>query len=153
MFWFSFPEIIYGSIISHRRLKNSYASIRGKNLIKRVMKYKDCSKCIRLCSVNFSEFERQAVFDNFWSIADIEMQRFYLSSLVERVDKVNTASASIHSRRSKTHKYYLTKNAKLSGVKHQVCQGFFLATLDISERFVRTAVLRKGRKYKKLQKV
>ena len=62
------------------------------------------------------------------------MQREYITRHVKVVDVARTRTEN--SKRQKTKQYYFTRN----GCKTTVCQNFFIKTLGISEKQVRTSV-------------
>ncbi|CAG9837597.1 unnamed protein product [Diabrotica balteata] len=112
----------------------SYISIRGKAVSARSVKPKDCSKCPKKCNSKFFEEYRQLCHFSFWNeLGNIEKQKQYISSLVEVKPKSSVRTKAENSQRSNTREYYLVKE----GNKIQVCQGFFLATFNISETFVK----------------
>lgn len=82
---------------------------------------KDCSKCPRKCNTNFDEEEQNVLNKEYWKLGNIDLQRQYLSGLIDEKEKSSTRTASTCSRRQKTRVFYLIKNNE----KIQVCQGFF----------------------------
>lgn len=101
---------------------------------------KDCSKCPRKCNTNFDEEERNVLNKEYWKLGNIDLQRHYLSGLIDEKNKSTTRTASISSRRQKTRFFYLVKNNE----KIQVCQGFFLATYNISNTVVQNIIRKRN---------
>lgn len=95
--------------------------------------YKDCSKCSRKCNVNFTENDVRIIFQKFWAMKDSNKQRQYLAPLIKEIPKERVRAGSNESRRKITRNYFFYKNNK----EIQVCLGFFLSTLNVSETFVR----------------
>lgn len=94
-----------------------------------------CTKQGRLCSL-FTDEEREKLFDSYNEIGNLNLQRQFIVRHT-KVDQVKQkTSKKEHSRRQKTVFYYLTKNSEQT----LVCKKFFLGTLGISERTVRTSL-------------
>ena len=123
-----------------RQKGEAYVSMRGKDIKRRGVKPKDCGKCKKKCNENFTEEERKTIFSAYWGIGDLEKQRLYINSLIVVEAKHSKRTQASESRRSKTNRYYLIKNQQ----KLEVCQGFFVTTLDISEGFIRGIIKKRS---------
>lgn len=113
-------------------LGQAYIDSRGKPRAERRVRPKDCSSCRKQCNVAFSDADRVKIHQSFWALADNEKQKLFISTLVEEGPKASTRTKK-ESRRSVTRQYFL----RCGRTKVPVCQGFFLATLDVSEAVVK----------------
>lgn len=93
-----------------------------------------CSKSSRNCD-SISEEDRKKIFDAFYAIDSSSSQREYICRHVTS-NEINENRAGPNSRRKQTNTYTLT----IGGKQNKVCQRFFLATLAISEKMVRTSL-------------
>ncbi|XP_012940161.1 uncharacterized protein LOC106012278 [Aplysia californica] len=92
----------------------------------------ECTRAGRQCS-GITETDRREIFQDFYKLADLQKEREFVARHIETTEpKVGKPN----SRRSKTHAYYLTVNGK----RLKVCRNTFLATLSISEKFVRVVL-------------
>ncbi|CAH2237442.1 jg3571 [Pararge aegeria aegeria] len=118
-----------------RQSGKEYVSLRGKKVGARKVRPKDCSSCRRKCNQSFDECAREMIHNAYWNLKDSDKQKQYVSTLVDEVQtKVKTAGEN--SRRKMTREFFFYKD----GGKVQVCQEFFLKTLDISEGFLRNVL-------------
>lgn len=101
---------------------------------------KDCSKCPRKCHDKFTEEDRKILNSEYWKLGNIDTQRQYLSGLIDEKNKFSTRTDNQASRRQKTRVFYLVKNKE----KLQVCQGFFLATYNISNTVVQNILKKRN---------
>lgn len=85
--------------------------------------------CCHDCIVKFSEFERKQIFNSFWGLSDNEKTQFY-SKFIKRCAPKRKRTQKTDSRKQFTYKYYFETNS----VTLDVCQKFFLSTLDISKQ-------------------
>uniref|UniRef100_A0A8D8R658 Uncharacterized protein n=1 Tax=Cacopsylla melanoneura TaxID=428564 RepID=A0A8D8R658_9HEMI len=89
-----------------------------------------CSNSCRLrCFEKFTPEQRQALFRKYWDLGDIEQQRLYIAQNLDRV-------LPKYDRRTPDSKRFL--NTAHFFDKERVCQAFFLNTLDITQKMVRT---------------
>ena len=107
---------------------------------------KTCSsKCSKKCQDKFSEDERKIIHQDFWSLSDINVKRMYLSKLIDvkmkkRKRKRKTVKSGKRRERKLSRTYHFIKPN--SGARMRICQAYFLSTLDISEKMIRTLVLK-----------
>ncbi|XP_012938881.1 uncharacterized protein LOC106011979 [Aplysia californica] len=80
-----------------------------------------------------TESLRKDIFQEFYSLASLQLQREFILRHVVNSDKKKESSHQ--SRRQKTNVYYLTAQGSLV----KVCKKLFLNTLAMSDRTVRTA--------------
>ena len=82
---------------------------------------------------NFTENQRESIMKDFYSLGKLELQReFICRHVVKEESKVKKGG----SRRQLTYRYFLTIN----GILLPVCKNFFLKTLAISEKMMRTSL-------------
>ncbi|KAI8429313.1 hypothetical protein MSG28_007808 [Choristoneura fumiferana] len=94
---------------------------------------KDACKCRLKCVDNISDTDRNTLFETYWSIGDIEIQRSYIRScMVEVKPKYRYTNAD--KPRLPNNAFYFTVN----NVKIRVCKTFFINTLGICDRQIRT---------------
>lgn len=113
---------------------------------KKAMKPPCEEKCRKKCTNDFSEEERQQIFDEFWKSGNIDLQRAFISAHVTVSDKARTRQRDEckTKRRVKEHSrsYQLTHPTTKETIS--VCQKFFLNTLSIDEKRVKTALAKKS---------
>ena len=85
----------------------------------------------RRCS-QFSDNERNTIFNNFWKQMNWDEKRVYVTSNIDYLSK-NRNSVGENSRRSRTFNYYLRKK---DNTKLQVCKKMFLGTMGLKEDMV-----------------
>ena len=130
---------------SNRSVKNknitrkftSEGRVKGLGYIRRRRRCNEvwCKQMKYQCS-EIGDGRRREILNAFRSLKNLKEQRnFLLKSLTVTANHVKT------SRRSRTIHYFLySKN----GTKLSVCRSFFLSTLNISERLVRTTLEKAG---------
>lgn len=91
-------------------------------------------KCKKACHTNFDDETKQGIFNSYWALGSVERQRDFLGKNVTRTTP--TESRVPNSKRKFTHIYSFSVNNNIINV----CQFFFLSTLNISEKMVRTAL-------------
>ncbi|CAH1155429.1 unnamed protein product [Phaedon cochleariae] len=95
-----------------------------------------CERCKYSCSKSVDNVTRNTIFEHFWNLEKAVQQREYIADLVERHQPEKG-----HPRKRFTQTYTLRHAEEC----HKVCKKFFISTLGISERIMRTA-LEKGRR-------
>lgn len=125
-----------------KRLRNSgreYVTLKGKTVRSRSIKPRckgdTCKKLQRMCST-IQDSQRCQIFNGYYVLGNINRQREFIIHHTEVTDTKQKTSKSEVSRRQKTVRYFFTIN----NVRVPVCKTFFINTLDISERVVRTAL-------------
>lgn len=94
-----------------------------------------CKKGGRSCG-KFSEDIRQLIFENYYKLANIQVQREYIARHVKQVKKKCSTTTNLKSRRENTNLFFLP----LAGNTVQVCRSFFMNTLNVSEKVIRTVL-------------
>lgn len=93
--------------------------------------------CYHKCHHFISDKAKVKICDYFWNLCDLNRQRDFI---VSHVGRKRCISGGGDSRRHFTFAYHLTYNR----VKHKVCKNFFLQTLNVSEKMVRTTFIKRG---------
>ena len=114
---------------SGKRYINSRGNVQEARSVKTK---KDCSKCKFKCSLNISEKDRSDIFKEFWSINDNEKMNFFAKTTTQETKKRPRGGAPRRRHRSLT--YCLPVNDQ----NVRVCKMFYLTTLDINHKRVRT---------------
>ncbi|KAK3912725.1 Replicase polyprotein 1ab [Frankliniella fusca] len=122
----------------------SHLSMRGKVREAKTMGDGCSSTCNRKCHHHFSYEERLAIFNQFYAIQNHSMQWYFIGNYVRSLDvkrrTVHVSNAADPKRKLSNYYFLPGKN----GIEQPVCQKFFLETLAISERWVRTALAKKN---------
>lgn len=122
-----------------RNLGEEYVTLKGKIVKPRSIKPRCkngiCKKLGRFCAT-IQDSERSQIFDGYYALGDINRQREFIIFHTEVTDTKQKTSKREVSRRQKTIRYFFTIN----NVRVPVCKTFFINTLDISDRVVRTAL-------------
>lgn len=128
-----FNVIIEGAVVKRkeRDINVCYIFMNGTLLEKRPRE--SCSTCYFNCSKKIGDDTRSTLCSSFWELKDIKKQREYLVSRIKRSEPRISKVASSRRKFSNTYTFIC------QGQTHKVCKKFFLATLDISEKMIRTA--------------
>lgn len=114
----------------------AYTTPSGKSYPQRRVRDKDCSKCRYNCSVNITAEQRQAIFEHFWSLDSYVKRLYYYCQSI----KEKPAKTMKHTRECSREYTFL-----VDGERVRVCKGFYLATLDVSDKAVRIAMEKRKR--------
>lgn len=123
-----------------KQKKNSgetYTSTQGKSIPAKKCSTENC-KCHRACHTKIDNSTRQNIHSSFWSLGSLDRQRDFI---ISNVSSTEAKGRVINSRRKFTLNYSFQVNLETVNV----CQPYFLRTLDISDKMVRTA-LKKARR-------
>lgn len=96
----------------------------------------NCKKLDKKCHL-FSDADRNKIFDAYYGLSSLQLQREFICRHVETNPK-NETRVGDDSRRDATNKYFLTIRRQ----RVKVCKKFFLKTLAISEKVARTAIVK-----------
>ncbi|XP_076435043.1 uncharacterized protein LOC143274927 [Babylonia areolata] len=113
-----------------------YTTPSGKTYPQRQVRHKDCSRCRYNCSSTISREQRQALFDHFWSLDSYVKRLYYYCQSI----KEKPAKTMKHTRECSREYTFLVE-----GERVRVCKGFYLATLDVSDKAVRIAMEKRKR--------
>lgn len=92
-------------------------------------------KCKLKCSSKIEENKRLEIFENYWSLESLKSQREFISRSMTAV-RPQYQYKKEGSRRQCNHAFHFVINE----VNVRVCKFFFMATLDINNRVIRTVV-------------
>lgn len=85
------------------------------------------------CSEKMDDLDRNTFFEMYWSLSNIQLQRNYIRSCMIEV-KPKYKYTNAEKPRLPNNAFYFTKNNS----KIRVCKTFFINTLGISDRQIRT---------------
>ncbi|CAH1111545.1 unnamed protein product [Psylliodes chrysocephalus] len=110
-----------------------YTTVNGKSVAKRRMGVTCSEKCRIKCSSKVNDNERQRIFDFYWKLGDINLQRNFVNTCMSEINPTYRNSKP-GSKRSKNYKYSFV----IDNVSIQVCKTFFKNTLGINNRTIFT---------------
>lgn len=87
------------------------------------------------CDKFVKEANRREIYNDFRQLDTIDDQRFFVINHIEQKLKNRVTRSLESSRRTFTYHYTLT----VDGQKKKVCREFFMATLNITDSFIRTS--------------
>ena len=118
-----------------RNSGQTYTSIsKSKRQIEARSLKPPCSqKCRLKCRDHINEVQRSIIFKKFWEFNDINLQRSYVSSCMNEIAPKYRYSNAQNPRKFNHAFYFIVDNDK-----RRVCKTFFLHTLDITDRMIRT---------------
>ncbi|XP_074035418.1 uncharacterized protein [Leptinotarsa decemlineata] len=120
-----------------KRLKNSgksYKSRTNKTIEARKMRPPCSDKCVLSCSKNFPYEKRVQKFNEYWALGSLQRQRDYLYLCIEKLELKYRRISSCRPRKPNCCFYFMNDK------KIRICKTFFINTLGISERAVRTVI-------------
>ncbi|KAK9680915.1 hypothetical protein QE152_g38724 [Popillia japonica] len=110
-----------------------YISEGKRNIAAKAVK-PPCKMCRFKCVASFTPNERKTIHINYWNRGDNALHRQYVAGHME-VLKAKYSRMTERSNRRANISYFLTING---GIKKRVCKKFFMNTLDIGDKFIRT---------------
>lgn len=118
--------------------KNKNSGLQYENSKKQVIDAKSmrgpCSTNCRIkCTSKITEEQRKCIFEDFWKLTDLSKQRDFVSI---HIDEINPKHRYAIAGSSRSLNYGFFFNINSTRVK--VCKTFFLNTLSISDRLIRT---------------
>lgn len=122
-------------------LRNSGKAYTSMAKSKKLMNAKKmgptCSdKCKFKCGEIFSSNERYQVFETYWHMADLQAQRRFIYSNMTTLEPKYRYIRVGSTRQNFNHGYYLPRENK----RIRVCKVFFMNTLAVSDKTIRTVV-------------
>lgn len=134
-------------IKSSRNSGVEYVDWKGNLKSERKLK-PPCQNCRSKCNEKILEDERKLIFTSFWSLADINRQRDFISKFVTAAEKQRCRKRpksedegeAGSSRRKTTYTYSLLRDGKAI----PVCKTFFINTLSISGQMIQTVFAKIG---------
>ncbi|CAB0030879.1 unnamed protein product [Trichogramma brassicae] len=112
----------------------AYTTLRGKPMPKRELREPCKSNCRIRCYKCFDRTLREALFRQFWALADHKAQWDYIANHIVVLPKMQCVTQSGSSKREKSRYYFLEKDHK----HLRVCKTMFLNTLGINDQWVVT---------------
>lgn len=111
----------------------TYIGVDGTVKIGRTVKKTCPITCYLRCQYNITETQRLEIHKTFWKLTDNEKDCFYANN-VERICTVRKRTKAEQSRRLFSFIYFFDYcDVGESAKRVQVCQKFFVNTLDISK--------------------
>ena len=98
-----------------------------------------CDNCYLKCHEKLNNEARLSLFDSFWKLGDLIRQRDFISSRVQRFETKDCRVLQSRRKFSQTYTLSYLQNS------YKVCKRFFLATLGISEKMMRTTLEKSNR--------
>lgn len=120
---------------TQRNSGQSYTSRTGKVVGARKMGPPCTDKCLQSCSDKFTENYRCELFTKYWALGSLQRQRDFLNSCIQQLN-LSYRRVSAQKPRKPNCAFYLMNGDK----KVRVCKTFFINTLGISERAIRTVI-------------
>lgn len=113
-----------------------YVTTKNK-IIKKKLLLPPCS-CRMKCFENFSNENREIIFNNYYNLPRESQKQFIASSVIETDKKVQRVriNKEVESRRKYSRSYFLSKGTE----NIKVCQLMFLNTLSVTLKKVRNTV-------------
>lgn len=120
-----------------RATGQKYINTNGDTVAAKAPKPVDCTKCKLKCYQNITEEQRIALCQDYYVLGDYWKQRNYICTSVDTFEPDSRLSNK--GVRAYSAKYYLM----VDGQRINVCQKFFLSTLNVSQKLVRLALEKK----------
>lgn len=123
-----------------KRQRNSgkqYISRTGKTVAEKSIKLPCTEKCRLKCRNKITEEQRQEIFDCYWGLGTLQRQRDFLNSCLTTL---KVPYRRVKEGAAKTRKQNCVFHFTVNGESNRVCKIFFINTLGISERTLRTVI-------------
>lgn len=123
--------------------KNSgqpYVNVKGRHFDKKQLQPPCNDTCKFKCTSHFTNDNREQVLNAFWKMADLLKQRAYIvkcTTIIQPKYKYQNENLS----RLSNSSFFLP----VDDTNIRVCKKIFMATLNIGDRFIRTALKKGGR--------
>ena len=116
---------------------NQWETHNGKQKQARKMK-PTCKETCRLkCTSKISYDQRKHIFDSYWKMGNIDLQRQYIVNCTKEVKPTYRCIKKERKRPPRANNFWYL--FPVDGSQTRVCKTFFLNTLDINDRVTRTA--------------
>ncbi|KAK5645229.1 hypothetical protein RI129_006529 [Pyrocoelia pectoralis] len=119
---------------SFKKITNEDGTVVTRELVTRMARklLPPCGeKCRLACTKKINEDDRLIIFNEFWALSDLQRQRDFIANCMT---PIKTKYGKENDRRRLNNAFHLIHN----GDKSRVCRKFFVATLGISTRMLRT---------------
>lgn len=130
------PDQWKRNIIKEKRnAGESYVSKGVLRPARNVLKDPCGDTCRIQCSARFTTSERELILKDFWNLRNLTSQREYIVRHLEQITR-KYAKTGKERKRCLNFSY----NLYVNGQPLKVCRTFFMNTLNISDKMIRTAV-------------
>lgn len=121
-----------------KKLRNTGKSYISRSKTKKIIPARSLKppcgdKCKMECSTKIHEDCRKKIFANYWGLGDITLQRNFINSSTKAIVPAFRFSGKEKPRGYNNAYYFDVDNEKI-----RVCKKFFMNTLDINDRVIRT---------------
>ncbi|XP_028163360.1 uncharacterized protein LOC114354942 [Ostrinia furnacalis] len=113
----------------------AYLNMKNKLVPARKLKTPCGDQCKLKCKEKITELQRQIIFQDYWDFGDLERQREYIKRHISEIKPRYSYKVHNSNRGNNFACYFSVGNKKI-----RVCKTFFKATLDISDRTIRTVI-------------
>ncbi|XP_055846446.1 eukaryotic translation initiation factor 5B-like [Episyrphus balteatus] len=143
------PDQWKKNVLKRKRNTGEAYQIQSSNKIREERKVREgCSeKCKLKCPSNFKEDDRNKIFQAYWSMGDIQKQREFIHKNMSIISPKYRYTKNAEKPRDNNNAFFFSKNIK----KLRVCKTFFINTLDISNRIIRTVQEKRKKMYASMQ--
>nr|CAI5841797.1 unnamed protein product [Callosobruchus analis] len=107
----------------------AYTNVRGSKVPAKKFKLPEC-RCNPPCIVTIGIDQTKVIFDNFYKLANFDMQSAYIFGQINVLNRIRTYTNRDTSRRQFTKHYFMAND---KGVDTRVCKEFFKQTLQVSD--------------------
>ncbi len=121
----------------------AYESAAKKQKEARKIKPPCKETCRMKCTSNISHDQRQHIFESYWNLGDIDLQREYIAKCTKEVKPIYRCIREKRQRGPRGNNIWYS--FPVDGTLTRVCKTFFLNTLDINDRVTRTALTKQKR--------
>lgn len=121
----------------------AYESAAKKQKEARKIKPPCKETCRMKCTSNISHDQRQHIFESYWNLGDIDLQREYIAKCTKEVKPIYRCIRENRQRGPRGNNIWYS--FPVDGTLTRVCKTFFLNTLDINDRVTRTALTKQER--------
>ncbi|CAH0729639.1 unnamed protein product, partial [Brenthis ino] len=118
-----------------RNSGRSYETTKKKTVAAREVKPPCTDKCRLKCYEKFTSLQRQAIFDTYWNIGELNLQRSFIQSCMSDVTPRYKYTNAMRPREANKAFHFI-----VNGRPIRVCKPFFVGTLNISDRVIRTVI-------------
>ena len=123
-----------------KRQRNSgkvYISRTGKTVAAKSVKPPCTEKCRLKCRDKITEEQRQEIFECYWGLGSLQRQRDFLNSCLTTL---KVPYRRVKEGAAKTRNQNCVFHFTVNGESKRTCKLFFMNTLSISERTLRTVI-------------
>ncbi|CAG5040048.1 unnamed protein product [Parnassius apollo] len=111
----------------------TFLDLKPKIIPARSLKPPCGDKCKMECSTKIDEDCRKKIFAKYWGLGDITLQRNFINSSTKAIVPAFRFSGKEKPRGYNNAYYFVVDNEKI-----RVCKKFFMNTLDVNDRVIRT---------------